>query len=398
MDYTYQNLLEVEEGGYGPPEPLENDTTCINPPFPRPNFSFLATMVANRPWLAVDVVAVPGAQHALPKHPEKLLLKFDPNNYVTPKDHIKQFMLSLRLLDVQHEDVVCKLFPYKFVGQASIWFFSLATGSIASWEQFETSFLNQLGDDRTSGVLVLELSRMRCDKKDKVKYFNQISINLLNSIPKKPVESIQVEFYIVALPPSIAMFVKAREKRTLAENFIEAIKVEKDIASISSSQGNEDTEKKDKDPTDMASMQRVIKQLTNELIDIKKSKGEGKKPFKPLMKKRTDFVPQIPPTSGINIKDYAMDNLCRTHHANHSERTCPEFIKYFISMLNLSEPPKKDKRSEKEEEDEDQEEKEEEEGEEPPSHLNVLWDEEDFKDEDDDDIMEEACIGNDYNL
>ena len=58
--------------------------------------------------------------------------------------------------------------------------------------------------------------------------------------------------------------------------------MEKDIASIASSQGNEenkpsslekpinkkgilkmDTEKKDKEPTDMESMQRVINQLTN---------------------------------------------------------------------------------------------------------------------------------------
>jgi hypothetical protein len=67
-------------------------------------------------------------------------------------------------------------------------------------------------------------------------------------------------------------------------------------------------------------------------------------------------------------------------------------------MLTLPEPPKKDKRGEKEEEDEDQEEEEEEEGEELPPHLNVLWDENDFRDEFEDDIMEEACIGNDYNL
>ena len=147
----------------------------------------------------------------------------------------------------------------------------------------------------------------------------------------------------------------------------------------------------------MESMQRVLKQITNELIDLKKSKGEGKKPFKSFMKNRTDSAPPIPPTSGINIEDYAMDNLCRTHHANHSERTCPEFINYFTSMLTPPEPPKKDKRGDKEEEDEDQEE-EEEEGEEPPSHFNFLWDEVDFGDEDEDDIMEEACIGNDYNL
>ena len=94
-------------------------------------------------------------------------------------------MLSLRLLDVQHEDVVYRLFPYTFVGQDSTWFFSLVAGSIASWQQFETSFLNQFGDDKTSGMLVLELLRMRCDQKDKIKDFNQIFINLLNRIPEK---------------------------------------------------------------------------------------------------------------------------------------------------------------------------------------------------------------------
>ena len=118
-------------------------------------------------------------------------------------------MSSVIILDVQHEDVVCRLFPYTFVCKASTWFFSLAAGSIASWQQFKTSFLSQFGDDRTSEVLVLELSIMRFDMKDKVKDFNLIFINLLNCIPEKPVESIQVKFYNVALPSSIAMFVKA---------------------------------------------------------------------------------------------------------------------------------------------------------------------------------------------
>ena len=104
----------------------------------------------------------------------------------------------------------------------------------------------------------------------------------------------------------------------------------------------------------MESMQRVIKQLTNEIIYLEKNKGEGKKPLKPFMKKRTDSAPQIPPTLGINIKDYAMENYCRTQ-----------------------EPPKREKMNDKEEDEEDQQEEEEdEEGEEPPSHLNLIWDEE----------------------
>ena len=120
------------------------------------------------------------------------------------------------------------------------------------------------------------------------------------------------------------------------------------------------------------------------------------------MKKRTNFAPPISPTSTINIEDYAMDNFCHTHHANHFERTFPEFINSFIAMLTPLKPPIGEKRNEKEEEEEDQEqeeeEEEEEEGEESPSHLNLIWDEEEFRDDDDDDIMEEACIDNDYNL
>lgn len=155
---------------------------------------------------------------------------------------------------------------------------------------------------------------------------------------------------------------------------------------------------KDKEPMDMESMQRVIKQLANEIIDLKRNKGEGKKPFKPFLKKRTDFAPQIPPTSGINLEYYAMENYCRTHHANHSKRTCHKFINSFTAMLTPLEPPKKGNKIDKEEDEEDQQEEEEDEdGEEPPSHLNLIWDEEEISD-DDDDIMEEACLGNDHNL
>ncbi|CAF4261820.1 unnamed protein product, partial [Adineta steineri] len=104
-DSNFQDFPKVEEGGFGPPEPPENNTTGTTPTSPRPNFRFIATMATNIPWLVTDVVVVPGAQHPLPKHLEKLLPKLDPDNDITLEDHIKQFMLSLRLLDVQHEDV-----------------------------------------------------------------------------------------------------------------------------------------------------------------------------------------------------------------------------------------------------------------------------------------------------
>ena len=101
-----------------------------------------------------------------------------------------------------------------------------------------------------------------------------------------------------------------------------------------------------------------MKQFTNEIIDLKKNKGEGKKPFKPFLKKKTNSTPQIPPTSGINLKDYAKENYCRTDHANHSERICPEFTNSFTTMLTPLEPPKRENKNDKEEDEEDQQEEE----------------------------------------
>ena len=49
------------------------------------------------------------------------------------------------------------------------------------------------------------------------------------------------------------------------------------------------------------------------------------------------------------------------------------------------------------EEDEEEEEEEEEDEEEPPLNLHLIWDDTEL-DDINDDIMEEACMGNDYNI
>jgi hypothetical protein len=63
-------------------------------------------MAANCLWLTIDALAIPGASHPLLKYPEKLFPKFDPDKDALPEDHIKQFMLDLRLMNVEHGYVV----------------------------------------------------------------------------------------------------------------------------------------------------------------------------------------------------------------------------------------------------------------------------------------------------
>ena len=129
-------------------------------------------------------------------------------------------------------------------------------------------------------------------------------------------------------------------------------------------------------------------QLKNEIMNLKRNKGEGKKPIKKKTNKNTS--PQILSTLGINLKDYVMDNFCHAHYANHSEKTSRKFVNLFKAMVLPREPQEEYEEEEKEEAKEEEEAK-------PSSSLHLIWDDTELSDIDDD-IMEEACVGNDYNL
>jgi len=55
--------------------------------------------------------------------------------------------------------------------------------------------------------------------KEKIKYFNQIFLTLLNKIPEdsRPPTNVLLEFYTTTLPSSIAIFVKRTTKTSLDE-------------------------------------------------------------------------------------------------------------------------------------------------------------------------------------
>ena len=142
---------------------------------------------------------------------------------------------------VEVEDVVCSIFLYTFKGKALTWYFSLPESSITSWNQFQTTFLDKFGEEKTPTVLVLELSLIRINGKEKVKDFNQHFLSLINKIPTKSrsIEGVVTKFYTSALPQTMTMFVKQAQNTMLQGYFTEAIRVEKDLASLKVNQGND---------------------------------------------------------------------------------------------------------------------------------------------------------------
>ena len=71
--------------------------------------------------------------HHLPKHQKKMLTKYDLDGKVNFEDHIDDFYLHIRMLEVQYDDVSCILFPYTFEGRASVWYHNLPPNSIHNW-------------------------------------------------------------------------------------------------------------------------------------------------------------------------------------------------------------------------------------------------------------------------
>jgi hypothetical protein len=315
-------------GGDSSPDEGKPPSRPSTPPSPMANQNNPA-----RPWLDQDAVAVPGAQHPLPKHPEKWLPKFDPDSKQIAEDHIKKFMLAIRLRNVEHEDVVCRLFPYTFEGNASTWYFSQQPHTIASWEKFESIFLEKFGDGKPPEVLVMELSNLKMNAKEKVKAFNQRFLTLKNRIPadSMPAESLVIAYYTKALLQSIAIWVKRSKKATLLEAFEEATQIEKDILSLKDSSSNE-TEtissskkkieilpiptqnKTQPENSDLENLTKIVQKLSNQVVDLKRSTEEAsssKGPYKPPFRKPFQTSRPNPNPEGLNLESlqYALQTI-----------------------------------------------------------------------------------------
>jgi hypothetical protein len=237
-----------------------------------------------RPWLDQYVMAVLGPQHPFPKHPEKWIHKFDLDLKQSVEDHINKFMLVVRLQSVEHEDVVCRLFPYTFEGNASTWYFVQQLQTIISCDKFEPYFLETFGDDKFPEVLVIELSNLKMNPKEKFKEFNQRFITFKNKIPidSMPAENLTISYYNKALHNNIAIWVKRSKKNTLLEAFEEAFLIEKEIMSLKYSLNSEvettssskkkikiltipPQNKNQQETLDLESLQKAFQKLSNQV-------------------------------------------------------------------------------------------------------------------------------------
>jgi hypothetical protein len=83
----------------------------------------------------------------------------------------------------------------------------------------------------------------------------------------------------------------------------------------------------------------MVKKLSNEIIDMKRSVGEGnqgKNPYKTFFKRNHPFKEIEPPPANLNIDlgNVASDSFCTYHQEKHSERECPQWVHAMNLMAN----------------------------------------------------------------
>ena len=182
--------------------------------------------------------------------------------------------------------------------------------------------------------MINDLSNLRAESREPIKDFNLRFNKILNKIPtaSQPGKEVRSEWYITSLPSNIAIFVDRANKTTLVENMKEAIAVEKRIMALEKKNAieeqkskkvsfKEDPKKKQsKDPFDLEGLQKALKTMSNEMVDIKKQVAEtsSKNPYRPF--KRNPSTDSKPPNAITNAKsEEEEEEIATEEHTDEEE-------------------------------------------------------------------------------
>ena len=122
-------------------------------------------------WESNIALNLHGPLDELPRKVVAILPNFDGEGNITTLEHIRKYESVLRLLDIQHEYVVCTLFPFTFEGKVSNWYYVLPINTIHGWSDFKIFF--QSPHDIYNAIdIYLELDGIQVKEGESIPKFN----------------------------------------------------------------------------------------------------------------------------------------------------------------------------------------------------------------------------------
>ena len=115
----------------------------------------------------------------------KLLPWFSGEDSTSAQRHIENFCTFAENVNVEHLDVVLRLFVQSLDGEARKWFKSLADNTVTSWEEMEILFTLKWGEKRDHRYVPTKFNPLKKRHNEDVIEFLKRFNKLYNNIPAK---------------------------------------------------------------------------------------------------------------------------------------------------------------------------------------------------------------------
>jgi hypothetical protein len=133
--------------------------------------------------------------------------------------------------EVEHEDVVMRMFVLTLEGEARTWYKSLLDASIDGWDSFQENFTERWVNKPDNSSLINVFTHIKKNGDETVTDFNaRFSKNYYKfPITIRPNDACALIFYLEAFDGILGIFLRNKEPQTLEEAQVVAIKLERDF-------------------------------------------------------------------------------------------------------------------------------------------------------------------------
>ena len=107
---------------------------------------------------------LPQPMNEMPQEYLKFLPIFTGEDEITVEEHLHLFCTFTENFNVEHLDVVMRLFVQSLNGEARKWFKGLPNGSINNWDELEIQFVQIWGEKRDHGYSLIEFNAIKKKK------------------------------------------------------------------------------------------------------------------------------------------------------------------------------------------------------------------------------------------
>ena len=230
-------------------------------------------------WEFNNALSLQGPLHELPRKGVDLLPRFKGEGNASANEHIRKYESIICLLNVVHEDVVCRLFPLTLEGKDFCWFNVLPIHSVHNWSQFKKLFENSF-DNYDPIKIHNNLYEMQVNDGESINDFNIHFQQVFLSLHEKhrPSTNIMLECYVQSLPKDMAMFILQKGITDLHEACECTLKPEKDFKRYSSEScshfslyDENDIEDKSK-ISELSRLEEQVKVLCHEVVYLQKGR------------------------------------------------------------------------------------------------------------------------------